>query len=105
MLTAWLLLLLDGGAGYGYELRRDLAAHGLVVDSSALYRALRKLEVDGLVVSKWTESDSGPRRRLYRLTAAGRHNLEEMAVLIRDIRDVNDSFVRAHEALARKRGG
>ena len=105
LLTAWLLLLLDRTASYGYELRREFAAHGLTVDSSALYRALRKLESEGLVASAWSESATGPRRRLYRLTAGGRRSLDEMATLIRDIRDVNDSFVRAHESVVRERAG
>ena len=51
------------------------------------------------------ESEAGPQRRLYRLTATGRRNLDEFAALIRDLRDVNDSFVRAHEAVVRKRSG
>ena len=104
LLTAWLLLLLARGASYGYELRRELAVNGLVVDSSALYRALRKLESDGLVRSEWIQSETGPQRRQYHLTPTGRENLDEIAALIRDIRDVNDSFVRAHNTIARERG-
>jgi DNA-binding PadR family transcriptional regulator len=103
LLTAWLLLLLERYPSYGYELRRELAANGLVIDSSALYRALRQLERDGWVESQWTLSEAGPRRRLYRLTPSGRENLNAIAALIRDIRDVNDSFVRAHETVTRKR--
>ena len=101
-MTAWLLLLLEAGASYGYELRRAFDAHGLDVDPSSLYRTLRKLERDGWVESRWLQSAAGPRRRLYRLTARGRRNLDEIAALITSIRDVNDSFVRAHERIVGK---
>ncbi len=102
-MTAWLLLLLDRGASYGYELRRDLDAHRLSVDPSVLYRSLRKLERDGWVESRWLQSAAGPRRRLYRLTAKGRRNLDDIAALIADIRDLNEMFVQAHKDGVSKR--
>ena len=101
--TAWLLLLLDSGASYGYELRRELDAHHLSVDPSVVYRTLRKLESEGLVASRWMQSASGPRRRFYRLTAKGRRQLDEIAAVITDIRDLNDMFVQAHERVTRAR--
>lgn len=104
LLTAWLLLLLDTGASYGYELRRELDAHHLVVDPSVLYRALRKLERDGAVQSRWMKSEAGPRRRFYRLTAKGRQELADTSALIAEIRDLNETFVLAHHrALGRRR--
>ncbi len=103
-MTAWLLLLLDGGASYGYELRRELAVSELEIDASVLYRALRRLERDGLVESRWTRSASGPRRRLYRLKTNGRRQLDDIAALIVEIRDINDLFVVAHAAALQRRG-
>ncbi len=97
MLTAWLLLLLDDGATYGYELRRELRAHQLEIDPGTVYRRLRKLESDGWVQSRWMGSVAGPRRRFYRVTPAGRRTLDEIAGLITAVRDTHDSFLRAHE--------
>ena len=103
LMTAWLLLLLDGGATYGYDLRRELDAHQLSIDPSILYRTLRKLERDGWVESRWMRSVAGPRRRFYRLTPEGRRTLDEMAELITSIRDFHDTFIQAHaEAVARR---
>ena len=103
LMTAWLLLLLDGGATYGYDLRRELDAHQLSIDPSILYRTLRKLERDGWVESRWMRSVAGPRRRFYRLTPQGRRTLDEMAALITSIRDFHDTFLRAYEqAVARR---
>lgn len=102
-MTAWLLLLLDSGASYGYELRRELDAHRLVVDPSVLYRALRKLERDGVVQSRWMKSEAGPQRRFYRLTAKGRQELADISALIAQIRDLNEMFVLAHRRAMRRR--
>ena len=102
-MTAWLLLLLDTGASYGYELRRELDAHHLLVDPSVLYRSLRKLESDGTVQSRWMKSEAGPRRRFYRLTAQGRRELDAIASLIVEIRDVNEMFVLAHDQAVEQR--
>jgi PadR family transcriptional regulator PadR len=96
LLTAWLLVLLESGASYGYDLRRELDARELSIDPSALYRTLRKLERDGWVQSRWMKAKTGPRRRFYKLTASGRENLDEMAVVIRARRDVHDAFLQAH---------
>ena len=96
LLTAWLLLLLDDGATYGYELRRELRAHQLEVDPGTVYRRLRKLESDGWVQSRWMGSVAGPQRRFYRVTPAGRRTLDAIAGLIATVRDTHDSFLQAH---------
>jgi PadR family transcriptional regulator PadR len=100
LMTAWLLLLLDGGASYGYELRRALQAHELSIDPSVVYRTLRKLERIGWVESRWMQPVAGPRRRFYRLTRDGRRNLDEIARLIRSARDTQDAFLRAYAQIA-----
>lgn len=80
-----LLLLLREGAAHGYELAENLCSFGFDhSDPGALYRALRKLEDEGLVQSDWERSDSGPKRRVYSLTAAG---VEELDVRAADLAD------------------
>ena len=97
LLTAWLLLLLEGGATYGYDLRRELRAHHLEVDAGTVYRRLRRLEKDGWVQSRWMGSVAGPQRRFYRVTPAGRRMLDAIAGLIAVIRDTHESFLQAYE--------
>jgi PadR family transcriptional regulator PadR len=94
---AWLLLLLDRDAEYGYELRRQLEASGLSIEPTAVYRTLRKLESDGCVSSAWGKSEAGPRRRLYHLTPAGRDNLVHLTETVTVARDLYDMFLRARE--------
>lgn len=97
LLAGWLLLHLDSGATYGYDLRRELSAHQLSPDPGTVYRMLRRLEADKWVQSRWMSPAAGPRRRFYRLTTRGRRNLDEIARLIAAIRDSHDRYLQAYE--------
>ena len=62
---------------YAYEIVRSLADQGgLVTSEGTIYPLLSRLRRDGLVETTWRESESGPPRRYYRLTAAGEHVLD-----------------------------
>ena len=70
-----LLQLLSEQPMHGYELLErlpELAREERRVDLGNLYRLLRSLEEEGIVSSDWDESVSGPAKRIYRLTPAGR---------------------------------
>ncbi len=41
------------------------------IDLATVYRKLQSMERRGLIVSRWEESPSGPKRRIYQLTDAG----------------------------------
>lgn len=97
LLVGWLLLQLDAGATYGYDLRRAFEALRLSPDPAAMYRMLRRLEADKWVQSRWMSSAGGPRRRFYRLTGRGRRNLDEIARLIAAIRDAHEKYLHAYE--------
>jgi PadR family transcriptional regulator, regulatory protein PadR len=73
-LDGLLLAVLADAPGHGYELGQRLTRRSggeLAVNEGSLYPALHKLERTGLVASSWS-SEAGRRRRIYRLTAAGR---------------------------------
>ena len=48
----------------------------LRVEEGALYPALHRLELRGLLASQWGVSENNRRAKYYRLTAAGRRYLE-----------------------------
>jgi PadR family transcriptional regulator PadR len=81
-----LLLLLHQGLSHGYALLDRLGEYGLgQVDPSAVYRALRDMEEQGLVASNWDEQETqGPPRRVYRLTSTGD---EALALWIADLEE------------------
>jgi PadR family transcriptional regulator, regulatory protein PadR len=73
------------GQTYGYELGGALQEHALTdaeIDKGALYRTLKQLETNGMVVSEWDVSGTGPARHLYKLTPAGEEHLREWIAVL-----------------------
>lgn len=101
--SGWLLLLMRDGSSYGYELRRELASRDIEIDRAVMYRGLREMESVGLIVSSWTESESGPRRRVYRITQRGRDELERIVAELRITRNAHEAFLRAYAEARGKR--
>jgi DNA-binding PadR family transcriptional regulator len=97
-----LLLLKKKGRSYGYDLSNDLHAHALTdaeIERAALYRTLRQLETNGNVVSEWNTDQSGPARRVYRLTPQGHKHLDEWATVLDHVSKSMARFVRDAEGL------
>ena len=81
VLELGLLMLLRDGARYGYDLVTALARWpALEVSEGTLYPLLRRLERSGLLASTWRESPSGPPRKYYSLTSAGRKQLDRKSI-------------------------
>jgi PadR family transcriptional regulator len=51
----------------------------LNVPEGTVYPLLSRLKAEGLLSSEWVEADAGHPRKYYRLTAAGRRHVVEMA--------------------------
>ena len=67
---------------YGLDILRRLeAGSDLVVAEGTIYPILNRLKRDGLVDSKWVESEGGHPRKYYALTPAGRRRTVAMAKL------------------------
>lgn len=69
------LALLVNGDSYGYDLADSLTQKIQSADGT-VYPILRKLAADGLVTTYLKESQSGPPRKYYHLTEAGKERLE-----------------------------
>ncbi len=69
-----ILLALKSKPSYGYELIHEISQFGFVEGQAPpgmIYRHLRDLEENGLVVSDWETEGSGPAKRVYQLTWEG----------------------------------
>lgn len=65
---------------YGYSLVRVLSESGSIsLKEGTIYPILSRLDRDGLVHSEWLESDQGPPRKYYSLTASGRNLFDELS--------------------------
>ena len=66
------LAQLEGSQRYGLEIVKALAEEdGMVTSEGTMYPLLSRLRRDQLVATTWQESQTGPPRRYYRLTAKG----------------------------------
>ena len=64
--------------GYGIARRiEQTSGHLLALNYGTLYPALVKLEQEGTIASEWGVSDNNRKAKYYRLTRAGRRQLEK----------------------------
>jgi PadR family transcriptional regulator PadR len=75
--------------GYGVLLRiQQISGQTLVIQQGSLYPALYRLEHQGAIASEWGESDNNRKAKFYRLTTAGRMQLEAEVEKWRQMSDV-----------------
>jgi PadR family transcriptional regulator PadR len=92
------MALLEPEERYGFDLVRALSeVEGMVTSEGTIYPLLSRLRRDGLVETTWRESSSGPPRRYYRLTDAGRAALNEFVDEWSRFRDAVDHFTGRQE--------
>lgn len=90
-----LLSCLREGAGHGYLLSKRVKERSdgeFELLEGTLYPALHRLEAAGLVTSSWS-TESGRRRRVYRLTPKGTRTLGERAAEWRKFSQIVDGVL------------
>jgi PadR family transcriptional regulator, regulatory protein PadR len=88
------LALLRDRERYSFDLVRALGdAESLVTSEGTLYPLLGRLRREGLVESSWRESEAGPPRRYYRITADGDAALRTFAGHWAGFRDSVDALI------------
>ena len=76
------LKTLQAGPTHGWDIMQriqQISEDVLQVNQGSLYPALHRLEDRGLIASEWGSSENNRRAKFYRLTAAGRKQLQEEA--------------------------
>ena len=87
------LLTMGEQHGYGIARRIEQTSEGkLSINYGTLYPALLKLEQEGLISSEWGVSDNNRKAKFYKLTKAGRKQIE------RDTRQWEET-IGDHDAL------
>jgi DNA-binding PadR family transcriptional regulator len=81
LFPCWLLLMLAEAPRHGYELVEIAREKGLSWGHpSSLYRALRRMEAEGLLRAEWDAgTHSAPARKVYDLTERGAASLDSCA--------------------------
>ena len=85
------LALLARADSYAYEIASRLS-DAIDMGEGTIYPLMRRMQTDGLVETYLVESPSGPSRKYYRLTEAGRAALDAQATEWK-------SFTRAVDAV------
>lgn len=62
---------------YAADILAQLAATDFATQEGTLYPLLSKMRREGLLDYEWQESEAGPPRKYYELTAKGREQLRE----------------------------
>ncbi|MCE5335662.1 MAG: PadR family transcriptional regulator [Desulfobacteraceae bacterium] len=96
---------------YGYQLIQNLQDFGFVEGQAPpgmIYRHLRQLEEDGLVLSEWMMEETGPAKRMYQLTDEGREMLSIWIEYMEKQAETLNAFVKRYRdicsAKSRERG-
>jgi len=74
------LQVLDAGVSHGYAIAKAIQAStddALSVEEGSLYPALYRMEKRGWIESRWGQTETNRRAKLYELTAVGRERLEQ----------------------------
>ena len=80
---------------YGYEISQQLERFGFgKIAEGTIYPLLLRLEKNGLAEAVYRQSEVGPRRKYYRLTAAGERGLAEFIQNYRALRGAVDNLLR-----------
>jgi PadR family transcriptional regulator PadR len=101
-----ILLALKQKPSYGYELIQQIPQYGFVegqVPPGMIYRHLRELEDNGLVLSEWQTEGTGPAKRVYRLTDEGLEVLEFWIGYMKNQTERLMKFIEMYQAVAKKK--
>ncbi len=71
------MLIIDKGKVYTSDILKQLKSANLLVVEGTLYPLLSRLKSESLVDYAWEESKSGPPRKYYTLTQAGKEMLSQ----------------------------
>jgi PadR family transcriptional regulator PadR len=78
LLEFLILRIISAHEMYVADMLARLSETEFSTQEGTLYPLLSKLRRDGLVDYEWQESDAGPPRKYYKLTARGRAHLGEL---------------------------
>ncbi|HOF19705.1 MAG TPA: PadR family transcriptional regulator [Bacteroidales bacterium] len=73
-----ILSVISRGSSYSSDIINELKKAEVIVVEGTLYPLLTRLKNSGLLSYRWEESQQGPPRKYYELTAKGRNYLADL---------------------------
>jgi len=78
LLEFLVLKIISPGQVYSADILRTLADTEFKTQEGTLYPLLSKMRREGLLDYQWQETENGPPRKYYRLTAGGKGRLDDL---------------------------
>ncbi len=94
LLEFLILKIIQADKVYVADMLKRLSATEFATQEGTLYPLLSRMRREGLVEYEWKESEAGPPRKYYELTAKGRSQLAELAEYWNTINKTIDSLGR-----------
>ncbi len=88
LLEYLILKIVAANKVYAADILKHLSSTDFATQEGTLYPLLSKMRRDGLLDYEWQESDAGPPRKYYELTAKGRSQLAELNEYWKDLNTV-----------------
>ncbi|HTW38114.1 MAG TPA: PadR family transcriptional regulator [Steroidobacteraceae bacterium] len=92
LLEFLILRIVEADKVYVADMLRTLAGTEFATQEGTLYPLLSRMRREGLVDYEWKESEAGPPRKYYELTAKGRAQLAELTAYWDTINKTIDSL-------------
>jgi PadR family transcriptional regulator, regulatory protein PadR len=89
-----ILSILSGDDAYTSQIIDRLKEAKLIVVEGTLYPLLTRLKNSGLLTYRWEESNSGPPRKYYKLTAKGNEALEELKTTWQELNSAVNTLIK-----------
>ena len=89
------LSILSYGENYGYQIIKEierLSEGELSWTDAMLYPVLHRMEKEGLIRSQWVKTESGRKRKYYRITEKGLKRLEKERAQWQNVNRVFDKL-------------
>ncbi|TFH07824.1 MAG: PadR family transcriptional regulator [Candidatus Thorarchaeota archaeon] len=85
-----ILRMAGKGEFYGYEIHKKLEERKIKIGIGRLYSILSDMKNEGFLKDRWEESQSGPKRRVYRISKKG--NIARDEILGEAIKTVHEFY-------------
>lgn len=91
------LLIIGAKATYAPDILKQLKQANLLVVEGTLYPLLSRLKRSDLVEYQWQESKSGPPRKMYTITSAGKKVLEQLEASWKSLDSSVNTLIKHYE--------
>jgi PadR family transcriptional regulator, regulatory protein PadR len=97
LLRAGIMAVLAKEQTHGYQIAQILSDllmfEGHAPDTAGIYRALKEMQDEGLVISHWQTTESGPAKKLFEITPDGIECLNNWKQTLKDYQTAIDELL------------